>query len=323
MLKVYGAEAQVQIMLSLSLEPFATLDEPAAGEIVAFDVDYTGTPCITTATRPLDSWVEGGGGAKFVKTQGQAAQGYRVYLMLESSATLMASISREAFNIHHTQPLPDGRVLLVCGRCHYNAGKPEKNGRLYSSAGELLHEITLGDGIESVQADKSGRIWTSYFDEGVFGNFGWSQPLGSPGLVAWSPEGSKLYEYCPLHGLDHICDCYAMNVTNEDVWTCYYTEFPLVQIRDSKVVSYWQMPLSGSHAFAVQRSHALFAGGYNEQNHYRLFDLRDGKVKLLRECKVRDREGQPIHADRTIGRGDSIFMLRGRDVFRLSIEQVL
>ncbi|WP_440117757.1 hypothetical protein [Paenibacillus sp. QZ-Y1] len=78
--------------------------------------------------------------------------------------------------------------------------------------GNTIREFLLGDGIQSVQVTKNGTIWTSYFDEGVFGNNGWSNPIGSQGLVAWDEHGNKLYED---HAAD-IADCYALNVVNEE-----------------------------------------------------------------------------------------------------------
>lgn len=39
---------------------------------------------------------------------------------------------------------------------------------------------------------EDGRIVTSYFDEGIFGNFGWDQPLGASGLVVWDEQGRVL-----------------------------------------------------------------------------------------------------------------------------------
>ena len=40
-----------------------------------------------------------------------------------------------------------------------------------------------------MQVDSLGRIWVSYADEGVYGNFGWGQPgpppVGAAGLVCF------------------------------------------------------------------------------------------------------------------------------------------
>ena len=82
-------------------------------------------------------------------------------------------------------------------------------------------------GIEDVQVTESGIIWTSYFDEGVFGNRGWNDPIGKNGLVAWNGLGEKIYEFLPTTELGEICDCYALNVISDrEVWLYYYTEFP-------------------------------------------------------------------------------------------------
>jgi hypothetical protein len=70
------------------------------------------------------------------------------------------------------QPLPGGEILVVGCRCHYGKGNPEKNASVYGPDGKLRRQFVLGDGIHSVQATRGGTIWVSYFDEGVFGNFG-------------------------------------------------------------------------------------------------------------------------------------------------------
>ena len=64
----------------------------------------------------------------------------------------------------------------------------DKNGRIYTNKGKFVRDILLGDGIQTVQATSEGVIWTSYFDEGIFGNYGWDNPLGSSGLVAWDAQ---------------------------------------------------------------------------------------------------------------------------------------
>ena len=55
------------------------------------------------------------------------------------------------------------------------------------AAGSVVAEGTLGDGINHLLTTPSGAIWVGYFDEGVFGSFGWGgpgpPPIGQPGIV--------------------------------------------------------------------------------------------------------------------------------------------
>ncbi len=61
---------------------------------------------------------------------------------------------------------------------------------------------------------KDGTIITSYFDEGVFGNYGWDEPLGACGLIAWTSEGTPLWK----NENYSIYDCYAISLDEEE--TC-------------------------------------------------------------------------------------------------------
>jgi hypothetical protein len=139
------------------------------------------------------------------------------------------------------QPLPGGRVLVVGVRCRWRPDGPERNAVVYDADGQVVVERTLGDGIEHVMATADGHVWVGYFDEGVYGNFGWGgpgpTPLGAAGLVRFSPELEPDWSF-PSH-VDHpwaaIDDCYAVNVDGDTVWACYYSDFPLVRIHAGEV----------------------------------------------------------------------------------------
>ena len=73
-------------------------------------------------------------------------------------------------NFHFCQPLLDNELLLVCSRSRAVAGGGELNGRVFDEDGKFKQAYHLGDGIESMQTTSEGMIWTSFFDEGVFGN---------------------------------------------------------------------------------------------------------------------------------------------------------
>jgi hypothetical protein len=189
----------------------------------------------------------------------------------------------------------------------------------------LVREILLGDGIATVQATSEGVIWTSYFDEGVFGNFGWQDPIGASGLVAWDSAGNKVYEFQPGAGLESICDCYALNVeSDEDVWCYYYTEFPLVRLHCRRIHSSWRIPVGGSDAFAVSEECALFRGVCEDRDTYQLFSLcPDSVAKLVAKIELRDQQGTKLVANRAVGRADSIHLTCKDCLYRVDVQAAI
>lgn len=87
-----------------------------------------------------------------------------------------------------------------------------RNGKatLHDARGGMHRTLDLGGASEDLQTTTDGRIWVSYFDEGVFGN-----GIGRQGLVCFDHEGTPLFryaDYAEQHDLPMIADCYAMNV---------------------------------------------------------------------------------------------------------------
>ena len=148
-------------------------------------------------------------------------------------------------------PLPDEEILVVGSRCHFRNGTPETNATVFDRAGNLVRQFVLGDGIQDVQTTTDGLIWVSYFDEGVFGNFGWTKPIGAPGIVCFDTSGRKVWDFEPPHSFNAMADCYAMNVADDAAWACYYTDFPIVRIDAQHNVRAWPNEFSGAHAIAV------------------------------------------------------------------------
>ncbi|MFO0811313.1 MAG: hypothetical protein U0746_22005 [Gemmataceae bacterium] len=308
---------------SLRLSPVASLAPLIdGGELVAFNVGPDGIVYVLVAFRPLDYRIQTPQGPSFAKTTPDRPQRYRVIGLSGPQPVLDVAIDDERFNIHDVQPLPD-ELLLVCARSYFRGPDDfDKNGRVYSRDGAFAREILLGDGIQTVQTTPKGVIWTSYFDEGVFGNYGWQNPVGASGLVAWDAAGDKLSEFQPAAGLDSICDCYALNVASEDdVWCYYYTEFPLVRLHRGKVHSVWRMPLDGSHAFAVSGGHALFRGGYDARDTCHLFALGpNGKAKRMAKIALRDENGDTLAATWAVGRADAMYLVSNDSVYRVDVQ---
>jgi hypothetical protein len=311
---------------SVRLSPVASI-VPLIGKgaLVAFDVGPDGVVYLAVALEPLDDRMKATSGASFAKTIPDRPQRYRIVGLSNGRLVSDVEIEKERFNIHHVQPLKD-ELLLVCARCYYKGSDNfEKNGRIYTRDGRFAREILLGDGIQSVQTTSGGVIWTSYFDEGVFGNYGWENPVGASGLVAWDSAGRKEYEFEQTADLDTICDCYALNVGSEDdVWCYYYTEFPLVHLRSCEIESYWKIPLGGSDAFAVDAGHVLFRGGYKDHDAYQLFSLESsGKVKLLAKVELQDEKGKKLVASRVCGRGGAIHFVSDESLYRIDVQTAI
>ncbi|HLJ88123.1 MAG TPA: hypothetical protein VKZ53_14975 [Candidatus Angelobacter sp.] len=201
------------------------------------------------------------------------------------------------------QTLPGNRVLVVAARC---ASRPGFNARVYGPNGSLLDEFCLGDGIEHVQADSSGRVWVGYFDEGVLGRF------GENGLVCYDSTGKKLWEFQRPEGVGPIDDCYSLNVSDEAVWTCYYSEFPVVCIDPSYSVTAWETDFGGAKALAVCGDLVLiYTGRKGKKNECRLVRLREGRAEDIADVALRLPGGLDSTEITVIGRGKSLNVFVG------------
>lgn len=243
---------------------------------------------------------------------------YSIYIASENGIHHLMDVYNEKFKIHYIQLLNEYSLLLVSARSVRRSDTDfDRNGRIYSLEGNLQNAILLGDGIQEVQVTEDGKIWTSYFDEGVFGNYGWSDPIGAMGLIQWNAEGEKLYEFSPQDGLDHICDCYALNIeSNRYTWCYYYTDFPLVKIKDGKITQHWTIPIRGSDAFAVSQHTALFRGGYDDHQHLYLMTLNDNQTaKIKRKIKLANISSKAW----AVARGDAIFFFDQGSIYRVSV----
>lgn len=238
-------------------------------------------------------------------------------------------------NFHFVQPLPDGEVLLVGGRCRYlDKDAHERNAVVFSRDGRMTRELTLGDGIQDVQATADGRLWVSYFDEGVLGNRGWgrgdidSEPIGRSGLVLFDARGQRLSEYdAKAVGTDIIVDCYALNVAaNDEMWLYFYTDFPLVCLREGGRPAVWKTPVAGASALAVGATHVLFGGSYSARSTFELFALHGGGKDALAPAGTFvfvDPDGTRWQPTWMCGRGPWLYGGEGTRAFRIDLDTLV
>lgn len=169
-------------------------------------------------------------------------------------------------NIHFIQPIGN-ELLLLGARAHlYKDGNTDKNAVITDRYGTVIKKFCLGDGIQDCIVTSDNKIITSYFDEGIFGNNGWDNPLGRNGIIIWNKTGEKTWENTKYD----ICDCYAINIDGQNnLWFYYYTDFNLVKTNFFNDQVY-DVNIDGSSAFLINKkqNEIIFDGGYNKHNQF-------------------------------------------------------
>jgi hypothetical protein len=214
-------------------------------------------------------------------------------------------------------------LLLAGARCRWRPEGPEQNAVAIDWDGRELRRFTLGDGIQDLRTTSTGTIWASYFDEGIFGNYGWSGPgpaaIGGPGLVSFAASGNVAFAYdAEAAGTDGVCDAYAANVIDDsEVWLYFYTEFPLVRVREG-AYRVWSFGTGGARAFAVRDDRVLIFGDYKQRNLARVLELRDDSTtRIVEEFLINDGTGKPLDHAHAWGVGRDLFLAQERQVWKL------
>jgi hypothetical protein len=222
---------------------------------------------------------------------------------------------------------PDGSILIVGPRSAWRKENDyDLNGVIFDPRTKQLSRVLLGDGINSAFVDKLGRIWVSYSDEGIFGNFGWGgpgpTPVGAAGLVCFSRAGDKIWEFPD----DSIADCYALNVFGSEAAVCTYTDFPIWRISDSFGLKHWKSELGGCRTFAISDNSILAVGQYDDppsiahlgrlgqQEPTKSGSVKTSAVQLLLP------DGSALSDGRLIGRGSYLYYFDEAGVYRADID---
>lgn len=223
----------------------------------------------------------------------------------------------QSWNYHFVQPIDIDNVLVACARSHFlSKDNIELNAKIYDYSGSLVNEFLLGDGIQDLKVTNQNKIWTSYFDEGIFGNYGWDDPIGKSGLRSWENDGTPLY----LHPTFEISDCYALNVVSDvEVWFYYYTDFNLARIKNNEL-SYITTELSGSDGFIIYEDFVLFRGGYDNRDEYTLYKIFRDKLKKLTTVTVVDEYNLKISANIVDCRGPIMLLQTGLKTYSINLK---
>lgn len=275
------------------------------------------------------------GGASFPKAKTETPYGARV-LIHDETGVRSVGVAGETRAYPRVALLEDDEILLAGTRCRRFAdGTHELNGHVYGPDGQLRRELLLGDGIEHIATDVRGEIWVGYFDEGVFGNYGWGamttsaeheSPVGWPGLVRFDSEGNMTWRYEPPEGIGTIDDCYALIVGPDATWTCYYSYFPLVRINPDGTVRGWSTDASGVRAIAGDDERAVLFGGYKGQRtQCTVARLGDQELTEMESIELVRPGGQPLSEDDRgyiFGQADTLHFFLDREWMTVSLSDL-
>jgi hypothetical protein len=228
------------------------------------------------------------------------------------------------------QVLPDDRVLVVAARCRWRPDGPDRNAIIYDTDGRVVAEGTVGDGIEHVLVSRSGHIWVGYFDEGVYGNYGWGDagappPLGAPGLVRFSPDLEPDWRYpTNVEPWGAISDCYALNIDGDTAWACYYTDFPVVRVQAGTVMGWRNTIAHGARALAVADPNIAMCSGYGPNRDVLVIASRgQDQLHKLSEYRLVLPDGSPLPATvQAIGRGADLHLINEGEWYRLDLDDL-
>jgi hypothetical protein len=178
--------------------------------------------------------------------------------------------------------LPDDRVLLAGRPVPVRSKDPKVRARslqgapaarVFDASGAVVAEGSVGDGITHLFSTSSGRVWVSYNDQEIFGD-----PTMKPGIARFDADLQLDFSYAGNRYDGFIGDCYALALTGEIAWACYYEHWPLVRL-DPPQVNTFMRGAPGVSALAVDGTLLALVGGYGEDADRLVlgsFDLADG-----------------------------------------------
>lgn len=233
---------------------------------------------------------------------------HKVFHVLDGNINeIELPLVRQPFS--YAQPLGEN-WLLVSARTDWDAGG-ERNATLFDVQGSVLSTYEFDDAIQDVQTTKDSRIWVSYFDE----------CMGSR-LRCFDKQGTETFNYYDFviqtgGKVPDIDDCYALNVTSEDTHIYYYGDFPLVTLNKKGYKTFLNIPVIGSHAFAILNDKVLFSHGYDRLPVVYLYSLSDNKKRTFRTV---NKTGEQLKYDYAFSRGSHLFLVKGYDVYVIKLE---
>jgi hypothetical protein len=119
-------------------------------------------PVVLSRASPPEEGRERSDGASFGKQRGDRRNQFAIHYRV-GEAWREVDLPNTNENYHIAQPLGNDRWLVV--RCR-SEGDNDRNAHVFDANGRKLCSFPAGDGIQDVQADEAGRIWSAISTRG-------------------------------------------------------------------------------------------------------------------------------------------------------------
>lgn len=296
---------------SVRLSPLIGLEEEMDGYTpLHVSIGAQDELCVLLA-EDIPDYIDG----MFVPTITEESRIYRGIVIRDGSKKVY-DFPGEKWNYHFFEPIDHGKNRLLCSARSYNHGDGniEQNARVFGRDGSLIREFCLGDGIGNISVTEDNHIWCGYFDEGIFGNYGWDIPLGSAGLVKWDSEGRKLWGHQESEGL-FLFDCSDFTVDRGRVAISYHTG-EHIGITENGRTSHYSSEVTTSLMLLDNERISFIHGNrlIHSERSGRSY-VRRGETALLKQ------DGNPLYPHRPATRGSKLLMLDGSDLYLYDIAE--
>ena len=224
------------------------------------------------------------------------------------------------------QVLPGGRALLVGARCHWKPEGAERNALVYDAGGTLLLEATLGDGIERIHTTSAGDVWVEYFDEGMYGNYGWGlpgpEPIGAPGTVRFSSSLDQLTISATEGTPDGMCR--VVGVDGDILWSSMYRTKAIVRFQNDSVQK-WRNHVADIRALAIRGEDTwLVCGQFGHRGRLVRGRLTQDHLEIIDVAQIGLPDGTRIPAQaETHGSGGRLHVILDGDWYYIDVDAEL
>jgi len=216
----------------------------------------------------------------------------------------------------HLGLLPGGLLLVVDPFAEQTEQRGwTDNAVVHGPDGQPVRSFCLGEDVQALSTDATGRIWTAYGDEGIYGDHpqslfglaGWDDH-GSP---VWAPERKQLKTW-PLEGL-------AAATEGARTWLAWYsdpTAVRLTGIEPDGTAETRTCPVADLRGFAIAGARAALLTGRGDRPtlHRALLDGKQWKVVERRTLRVDGDVDERAH-----GRDGALLLRAGNGWYRIGV----